>query len=166
MAILALAVFTSGCTSQNYYSGNGITFNYPASWKQLTNVSIPNSIAAVGDPKSSDNSTGNVNTNVVIQRTAIPPGTDLKQLYSATNAQYAATLPSFKILSDNTTTVDNTTAYINTHIYDINGVIRQEEAVWLAKNGNVYVILCGAPPGDFAAQQANFNIVINSFKVK
>ncbi len=166
IAILAFVVFASGCTTSNTYNANGISFNYPSSWQQLTNVTAQNSIAAVGDPKSVDNATGSPNTNVIVQRIAMPSGVDLKQLYDATYATYATSLPSFKTVSDTTMTVDGTNAYVNTHTIDINGVTKQEQAVWFVKNGNIYVILCGALPSQFAVEQSNFNMIINSFKVQ
>jgi hypothetical protein len=165
VAILALLVFASGCTSTNSYNANGISFNYPTSWQQFSS-NTTDSVVAVGDPNSKDNSTGGVNTLVVIQQAALPSGQDLKGTYDATYAQYVSSEPTYKLISESTTTVDGTTAYVNTHTIEVNGVTKQEEAVWLSKNGNIYVILCGALPGDFAAQQSNFDMVINSFKVQ
>ena len=178
IAILALVVFASGCTSSNNqtstqptvptkaYSGNGISFSYPENWTQLGQISSPNALVAFGDPKSVDNSSGNVNTLVVVQKVALPSGSTLKQVYDSTYAQFAAQDPSFKTISDTTTTVDGTTAYVNIHTVDVNGVQKQEKAVWLEKNGNVYVIQCGALPPVFDSQQANFNMIINSFKIQ
>ncbi|MGZ7067500.1 MAG: PsbP-related protein [Methanobacterium sp.] len=164
IAILALVVFASGCTSSNSYSGNGVSFNYPSSWQQLSTTSSL-AIAAVGDPNSKDSS-GLPNTYTIIQKTALPSGQDLKQAYDSNYAQFTANVPSFKTISDTTTTVDGTTAYVNTHTINSNGTTIQEEAVWLTKNGNIYVILCGALPSNFANEQSNFNMIINSFKVQ
>jgi len=165
VAILALLVFASGCTSTNSYSSNGISFNYPTSWQQLSTNGTLN-IAAVADPNSKDNSTGSANTLAIIQSEPLPSGQDVKAVYDATYSQYAASDPTYKSISDTTTTVDGVTAYVNTHTVDVDGVTKQEEAVWFSKNGNVYIILCGALPSDFAAQQDNFNMIINSFKVQ
>ncbi|HML04888.1 MAG TPA: PsbP-related protein [Methanobacterium sp.] len=166
--ILSLIVTISGCTSQkqNNYSSNGISFNYPNNWKEITNVTTQNAIVAVGDPDSADQQTKNVNTLVVVQKVALPSGSTLKQFYDSTYAQFAAQDPSFKTISDTTTTVDGTTAYINTHTVNVNGVQKEEKAVWLEKNGSVYVILCGTLPPIFDSQQANFNMIINSFKIQ
>lgn len=179
IAILALVVFASGCTTTNQtsnqtsqptvptktYAANGVSFNYPESWEELKSISTPNAIVAYGDPKSVDASTGNVNTLVIIQKVALPSGMTLKQVYDQTYAQYAASDPSFQQISDSTTTVDGTTAYVNVHKVNVSGVQKQEKAVWLEKNGNIYVILCGALPDVFNAQQANFDAIIKTFKV-
>ncbi len=163
ISVLVLIVAMSGCTSSNSYSGNGVSFNYPSEWKEL-NVSPPN-LVGVGDPNSVDNQTKNVNTVVAIQKTAIPAGQTLKQVYDTTYQEFAQTDSSFKTVSDTTMTVDGTTAYVNTHLINVDGVQKQEQAVWLLKNGYAYVILCGALPSQFSSQQANFNMIINSFKV-
>lgn len=169
IAILALVIFASGCTTggnnTSTYSGNGVSFNYPASWQQLQ-TSSQITLVSVGDPKSADNSTGSVNTLVAVQKTALPNGNSLKQVYDNTYAQFAAQEASFKTISDTTTTVDGTTAYVNTHTVDVRGVQKKEKAVWFEKNGSAYVILCGSLPADFDSQQANFDTIINSFKVQ
>jgi hypothetical protein len=178
IAILALVVFASGCTSSSNqtstqptvatkaFSGNGVSFSYPEKWQQLQQISSPNAVVAFGDPSSVDNSTGNVNTLVVVQKVAMPAGATLKQVYDSTYQQFAQQDSSFKAISDTTTTVDGTTAYVNTHTVNVDGVQKQEKAVWLEKNGNIYVILCGALPSVFESQQANFNAIINTFKVQ
>jgi len=178
VTILALVVFASGCTTsgnetQAYqptvpvknYTANGISFSYPDGWEELKSISTPNSIVAYGDPKSVDAITGNVNSLVVIQKVALPSGYTLKRTYDEMYSQYAASDPSFQQISDNTITVDGTTAYENIHKINVGGVQKQERAVWLEKGGNIYVILCGALPDAFAAQQANFDAIINTFKV-
>ncbi len=177
IAILALVVFASGCigdsntnqTSQptiptKQFSGNGISFSYPESWEQLQ-ATTPNAIVTFGDPSSVDSATNNVNTLVVIQSIPLPSGTTLKANYDATYAQYAAADSSFRQISDSTTTVDGTTAYVNTHTVNVSGVQKQEKAVWLEKNGKIYVILAGALPSAFESQQKNFDAIINTFKV-
>ena len=178
IAILALVVFASGCTNSGNqtstqptvatkaFSGSGVSFSYPENWQQLQQISSPNAIVAFGDPSSVDNSTGNVNTLVVVQKVALPSGSTLKQVYDSTYAQFAAKDSSFKTISDTTTTVDGTTAYVNTHTVNVSGVQKEEKAVWLEKNGSIYVILCGSLPNVFDSQQANFDAIINTFKVQ
>ena len=165
LSILVLIVALSGCTSTNTYNANGVSFNYPTSWQQY---SSPNTgaLVAVGDPNSKDNSTGNPTSIVVIQSIPLPSGENMKQVYDANYAQFSSSLTNYKTISENTTTVDGTTAYVNVHSFDNNGVTTQEEAVWLSKNNNIYVILCSALQSNFASQQDNFNMIINSFKVQ
>ena len=165
--LLALVVFSSGCTSQgnNTYNSNGISFNYSSNWQEIQNIQTSNAIAAVGDPDSVDNSTKNVNTLAIIQKVAMPAGATLKQVYDATYAQYAQ-YPGYQTIADKAITVNGLTGYENIHKINVNGVQKEERAVWLGKNGNIYVILCGALPGDFNSQQTKFDTVINSFQVQ
>lgn len=180
MTILALVVFASGCTtdqtsnqtsnqstvSTKSYAANGVSFNYPESWVELKSISTPNAVVAYGDPKSANASSGNYNTLMIVQKVALPSGMTLKQAYDDTYAQAAAQDSTFQQISDTTATVDGTTAYVNVHKIDVSGVQKQEKAVWLEKGGNVYVILMGALPDAFSSQQANFDAIINSFKVQ
>ncbi len=167
--ILALVIFTSGCTdTQNQntktYSANGISFNYPDSWVPAS-TSVSNAVVSFGDPKSVNASTGNVNTLLIVQKVAMPSNMTLKQAFDSNFAKVAAQNPSYQLIDNTTTTVDGTTAYINTHKINANGVQKEEKAVWIEKNGNIYVILMGTIPDAFNNQQANFDAVIKSFHV-
>ena len=177
IAILALVIFASGCTTnQNQtsnqftvptktYSANGIFFNYPDSWL-ITNTSMLNAVVSFGDPSSVDNSTRDVNTLVIIQKVAMQPGMTLKQAFDLNFAKMATQNPNFQQIADTNTTVDGTTAYVDIHKIDVNGVQKEEKAVWIGKNDKIYVILCGALPNEFDSQQANFDAIINSFHVQ
>lgn len=170
VAILALVVFTSGCTNtQNQttktYSANGISFNYPDSWVPAS-TSVTNAVISFGDPKSVNASTGNVNTLLIIQKVAMPSNMTLKQAFDSNFAKVAAQNPSYQLIDNTTITVDDTTAYVNTHKINASGVQKEEKAVWLEKNGNIYVVLMGAIPDAFSNQQANFDAIMNSFHVQ
>ena len=95
----------------------------------------------------------------------MPSGFTLKQFYDDTYAQYAQD-STFQAISNKTIKVNGLTGYENVHKSIVNGVLKEERVVWLEKNGNAYVILCGASIGDFDSQQSNFNMVINSFKIQ
>jgi hypothetical protein len=69
-------------------------------------------------------------------------------------------------ISEANITLNNNTALENTYITTSNGAQIEMMAVWFSQNGQIYVILCGAPPNNFENQQKNFNMVINSFKVQ
>lgn len=171
IAILAIIVLAFGCTdnpltvSTKIYSFNGISFNYPESWEEIKNIKTANAIVDYGDPNSVDAATGSVNTLVLIQKVPLPAGHTLKQSYDATYAQYAASNSSHQQISDKTINVNGQTAYEKTHKISAGGVTKQERVVWLEKNGIIYVILCGTLPDTFNAQQANFDAIINSFKI-
>lgn len=153
-------------TNAHNYSENGIYFEYPDSWQQLNQIDAPNALIAFGDPSSTDQLTGTVNTHVIIQKAPISSETTLKQSYDSNYAGLMTQDSSFKTISENLAKVDGTLAYVNIHTINVNGVEKQYKAVWFEKKGNIYVILCEALPDAFAAQQTKFDEIINSFKVE
>ena len=167
MAVLAVVVFSSGCINQgnNTYNFNGISFNYSGSWQEISNIKTQDALTGVGDPGSVDKPTNNVNTLVLIQKVPLPSGSTLKQFYDDTYAEYAHD-STFQTISNKTIKVNGLAGYENIHKIMVNGALKEERVIWLEKNGNAYVILCGALIGDFDGQQPNFNIVINSFKIQ
>lgn len=164
LAILIFVVGISGCINQTKsYSANGISFDYSTDWQQLS-VNSTNSIVTVGVPNSYYSS-GYPKTYVTVQKTTLPSSYTLKGAYDQIYAEYA-TVPGFTTVSDTTTTVDGATAYVNTHTYQGSDALIKEKAVWIEKNGYIYILVCSSPSSDFSNQQANFDTVINSFQVE
>lgn len=167
VAILALVVFASGCTDQTKtYSSNGITFNYPGSWQELSQVNNENGIAGVGDPSSVNSSSKLANTVVVVQKVAMPSGLTLQEAVDALITSFQSQDPNFQKISQKTITFNGATAYEIVYKMGANGVQKQEKAVIFEKNGYLYAITGSSLPNDFNNQQANFDMVINSFKVQ
>jgi hypothetical protein len=167
IAILALVIFTSGCTDDiQSYSGNGVSFNYPGSWDELSKVMNANALVGVGDPDSIDKSTNMANTVVIVQKVAMPSGYTLKQVVDATFAQIAAKDSSFQKISEKAITYNGAEAYELVYKMNVDGVQKQEKAVIFEKNGSLYGITGSSLPADFNSEQANFDMVINSFKVQ
>ncbi|MBU4534719.1 MAG: hypothetical protein KKF16_02545 [Euryarchaeota archaeon] len=177
LTIILLGVFAAGCvdsgeegTSQTTdipsqtFSGSGISFEYPEAWPSDLESETPNSLVVVGDPESQD-ANGSITTLVAIQSTTLPSGQTLKETFDATYST-AESNTNFESISQRSLTLNGVEAYENIHRINVNGVQKQERAVWLEKNGTIYVILCGALPADFDAQQKNFDLIINSFKIQ
>jgi PsbP-like protein len=170
-----MVVSASGCVSQvnqtgnqtpaKTYAQNGISFNYANNWFEVQNQA-PDTIVAVGDPKTADSQTGDVKTSVVIQKLDNPSGFTLRQLYDGNYALYATQNRSYQRISDGNLTLSGTTAYENIYKVDSNGVQKQERAVWMEKNNIIYVILCVSLPENFNKEQKNFDFIINSFQVQ
>lgn len=171
LLLVIIPIYNGNITNANTvnaknYTDNGIFFEYPQNWQQLNQIESPNALTAFGDPQSANQLTGNINTLVIIQKASLPSGSTLKQVYDSNYAEIEAHDSSFKTISESLKRVDGTVAHVNTHTVNVNGVLKQEKAVWLEKNGNIYVILCGALPDTFDAQQTNFDMIINSFQVQ
>ena len=155
---------TGNNTSNNTktYSGDEFTFNYPANWQIITSQA-QNSTVAVGDPNSAD-SNGNAQVNVVIQKAILPSDMTLQDYYNAVYAQFSNQSLGYKPISDGSIDVNGRPALEN--VYKINsGIQKQERAVWLQNNNVIYIILCSAPVYDYSNYQANFDTIVNSFKL-
>jgi hypothetical protein len=174
LILISSVILASGCTTSGnqtsgniqdktkIYSGEEITFEYPKGWETIASQGR-DSIVAVGDPNSADGN-GKTQINVVIQKTVKPQNSTFKDYYNATYAQFASQNMGFIPVSDGTLALNGVTAYEN--IYKINsGGQKQERAIWILKNNRIYIILCSAPVSEFNNQQANFDTIINSFKL-
>lgn len=179
IALLAIVIAASGCTDTGNqtanqtksnvptktYQNDQLSFEYPETWVEVNASSTPSVVVAVGDPKSAD-SNGNINTLTAIQKAPLPSGSTLKDTFDATYQNFAQTETTYKMVSEGSITVNGISGYENIHTIDVKGVTKKERAVWLEKNGTIYVILCGALPANFDTANADFNVIINSFKIK
>lgn len=166
--MLCSVVLVSGCVTDNKqnnetqtYSQNNISFNYPGGWA-TANPTAPNSIAAVADPNSVQS--GSPTTVVLIQKPNATAGSNLSDVYASNYATFFNNTE-YQRVSEGNITVNGANALEN--VYTTNSTNpKQYRAVWLDENGTIYVILCIANQSDYKDQQANFNLIINSFKVQ
>lgn len=167
LSVQASAVLAadSGSKAAKYYSGNGISFSYNGTWGilDIKNKSAE-TIVAVGDPNSVDPGTKNVETYALIQKTKIPTNYTLSSFFAAVVAQWALK-PGYELVLDRPITVNGTTYYENIHMENATGTERKVKAVWLENEGMAYIIVCTALSGDFDENKANFDMIVNSFKV-
>ena len=167
LGILILVVFASGCTSSNTYNANGISFDYPSNWTELSKDQVTSAsggnvtaIAAVADPNSIQNK--NYQTLVIIQsiNTALSLNeavTAFKSLIQSTGGQ---------VVSEKSITVDGVSSKELIYTITVSGVAKKERLVIVPKNNKVYAIIGSASTADFNGQQANFDLIINSFKIQ
>lgn len=169
LLVISLVIFTSGCTSNNNseinqtqtFSQNGVFFEYPGNWVVATSQAN-DTIVSVADPNSINAITGYADTSVTIQQRTLT-GT----LYSMYEENYDIlfTNESYQRVFESNITLDDSQAYENIYQVDENGVLKQQRAVWLEKNNQVYVILCSALVNQFEKEKQNFNLIINTFRV-
>lgn len=167
LGILILVVFASGCTSSNTYNANGISFDYPSNWTELSKDQVTSAsggnvtvIAAVADPNSIQNN--NYQTLVIVQsiNTALSLNeavTAFKSLIQSTGGQ---------VVSEKSITVDGVSSKELIYTITVSGVAKKERLVIVPKNNKVYSIIGSASTADFNGQQANFDLIINSFKIQ
>lgn len=145
------------------YATNGISFKYPPNWQE-GNKTGQYIIAYVKDPKlnSSDGKPGAVVE--IMKKTS--DGIPLKRFYDDVKAE-ASNVQGYGVMSDTTTTIDNVTAYEFTSRAMDSNIEEQFRIVLFEKNGFVYMIACGTrSPTYLRDEEANFNMIINSFKVQ
>ncbi len=167
--ILAV-LMASGCITNdksnatNTYAQNNVTFTYPGSWA-VANTTSPDAVAAVADPKSVIPKTDSPTTLVVIQKSPLPKGSNLRKAYDDNYANFFNNTGYQKVSEANITT-DKLKAFENVYTSSSGGVEKQFRVVWLQNNLNIYIILCSAKKEDFESQQTNFDLIINSFRAQ
>lgn len=171
IAFVSLIIFISGCTGDSNktnetktYSQNNISFEYPASWSIATNRA-PNATVSVADPKSLDSQTGYANTVFTIQKIAIPSGSNLNSVYNE-NYEVMFNNTSYQRIFEGNTTVNGENLYENRYYVIENGVQKEQRALWLQRDRNIYVILMSALATDFEKEKPLFDIILNSLRIQ
>ncbi|MCC7560993.1 MAG: hypothetical protein KO318_11300 [Methanobacterium sp.] len=162
IAISSLTIYTA--LTPHTYSSNGIYFNYPGTWNEITpnpvngtNVSTNSNIVVVGDPNSADN--GNI---IVLVQKINKTGT----LDEVAEASKTHLLEDWKgaMLSDDIITVDGRQAHDIIWVTD-SKTNKKERMVIFDKNDMVYCIILGGSASAFDAQKKNFDLIVYSFRV-
>jgi hypothetical protein len=164
IAIIALVVAASGCTSQNgnnttatkAYSNNNISFNYPSNWEVISENSSDNgTVVAVGDADIQQNNTvkGNGVTIIKLPNTANNTAdlNTLKTQFASLNG------------TNSTVTIAGVTANETTISTKVNNVTAQIKFISFEKNNFLYLIQYATIASDFQTQNGLFDIVTKSF---
>jgi predicted neuraminidase len=167
---MGVVIFSSGCTNNVYktYNSNGISFNYPSGWSELSpdklNVKVQGNtqvLASVVDPASIQNN----NYQILAFFQQVTTTTSLADSIAANKADIQAA--GGQVISEKDSTINGLAA--KDMVYTIttpSGVAKKERLVALQDGSNLYYIICSAPTSDFDAQQSNFDLIVNSFKVE
>jgi hypothetical protein len=166
VAIIALVVMASGCTSNQTgnnstatktYSANGVSFNYPSNWVIINETSNANVTAvALGDAvfKQNNGTQGNGVTIIRLPQTnnSSDELASLKSSFSSFNA------------TNNTITVAGVTANETTFNASSNNVTAQLKLIDFQKNNFVYIFQYVTVNSDFQTQQQLFDTITKSFQ--
>jgi hypothetical protein len=164
-------IFVSGCIIDNKsddgntteiqtISKEGILVKYPANWV-VSKSSSNDSILSLSDSKSIDSSgIGQVNVNIERQKLEIPLDSFVNKTYTVLSMN-----SSFKLIYSGEINLhgNNVTEYFYTS--EINGTLREHQAIWMENGGYVYVILCSAPQDKFESNKEIFNYIIDNFRI-
>jgi hypothetical protein len=170
IAIVALVVAASGCTSQNgnnttsnstsanTYSNNNISFSYPSSWSLISENSSENgTVVAVGDDDIQKNNTTTGNGAVIFKLPSNENNTsDLNTLKSE-----VATLNG----TNSTVTIAGVTANETTFNTTSDNITGQIRLIDFTKNNYLYFIQYTTLSSDFQTQSGLFDIITKSFNV-
>jgi len=175
MFLIASLIFSSGCTNNlnqtsnltpptanNTFQGSGVTFDYPADWKE-TNKTGKYVIAHIIDPKakSDDKKPGTVVEISKKESSGIP----LERFYDEVKSG-ASNVAGYQLLSERSYKVDNVTAYEFTSKATDKNVEEQYRVVLLEKKGFIYMIACGTRSPTYQGDKSqSFDMIINSFQI-
>lgn len=160
-SILVLVIAMSGCTNYNTYNGSSISFGYPNGWYEAPgqgNVSVFDFsvpvIVTIGDNTNKE-------TGVLVLS-----GNNVVSCNISTEAVKNEILKYGSLISESNLTKDNINLHefvYNTTLHD--GTVKKEKIILYEKNNNIFILIFTALPQDFDNQQANFQMIQNSFKV-
>ena len=166
IAIVALVVMASGCTSQNgnnttatkAYSANGISFNYPANWTVTNDTTNNNTtLIALGDVDFNQTN-GTKGNGVSILK--VPQTNNSSAELASIKTQFA----SFNG-TNTTTTIAGVTANQTTFNATANNVTAQLRFIDFQKNNFVYFIQYITVSSNFENQQQLFDTITKSLQV-
>lgn len=162
MVVLVSGCINDGKTNQtNNFTKSGIFFQYPSSWG-VAKVNSTGGIAAVGDPTTIVNE--KPTTSVIIQKYNNTNHYNLQTAYEQNYLKFFNNTGKTKVSVGNFT-LNNAQAYETVYTSSESGLKKKYRAVWLQEGGNIYVILGSAKVEDYDGQNANFDLVINTFRL-
>jgi hypothetical protein len=152
LAIMGL-LFVTGCLTplSEHFSGGGVSFNYPSSWR----VSTPgnqSAIATISDPEETS-------ISVIVAKQNAQAGYSAQQIQdNLVNAMS----PTRIVTATSACSIIGTPAY-ETYFISQDLEVRLTSVL---SGGLVYTITSSAIPDVFIKNQTNFDIVVNSFQIQ
>ncbi|MDI6644684.1 MAG: PsbP-related protein [Methanobacteriaceae archaeon] len=174
IALLSAVVLASGCVDNGNQTTNqtsgiatktytndtaGYSFEYPENWQQMpANVTGD----AVG---FRDESTG---TNLIVSTlsTTQPTDEELTTFLTQLESQYGAQFEGFDKVSSNTVTINGVKGIEIIFKSTSSGEQIQQRQVILFKDNVAYFLTFTAKASEYAKESANFDAVVNSFKIQ
>ncbi len=172
LAIVCLMAAGAACQtgggSAGHIETDEIAFDYPGGWQPPSYQGGHNpefdadELVAVAD-MSTSTPWERYTTSVEVMMREIPGGSSLTDVYD----QVYAAMPSVRgPITEGTLTVDGVTAYERIYEHPRGEPWYRIRDIWLERNGRIYILSCRATPGRFDATQAEFDVIIASFRVR
>ena len=151
------------------YSGNGVTFNYPASWKSISNLTSPsrwgygNPFVAFYQPIGGNGSSKYIETYFYIKQKDVGSLDEMLSNYRSDIASIGQTE-----ISERNITVNGMKAVQLFKTWRTGNIQYKAMTVHIeaVKGSKYYRIGCVVPASEYNATLPKFQMVVNSFKLK
>ncbi len=172
--VLVATLFTAACSlcplcgvlglgggpgPDKHWESEKFSFDYPRGWRTLAEIWGQHADIGVADP-GTRTPWEKYLTSVKIEMRELPEGSTLEGVFKETDPEAE------REISQGTTTVDGVVAYERVYEKFHGEPLRKIREVWLEKEGTIYIIRCWSTPGHFDEAQADFDLIIGSFRVK
>jgi hypothetical protein len=149
--------------STSTFSGYNLSFNFPSNWNVNTNNDDGLIITITPEQSNSDN-------DPFLEVILAPNPKGMTDQDAIDAVLDSSSYPnSWHQISNKTLSIDNNTAYENIFTVDDKADFSENmtlEQINIIKNGTTYTFMLQAPVNDFNNEETNFNIMINSIKIK
>jgi len=159
--MVSISGCVSGEQSTKHYNSNGVSFDYPASWKEM-NDQFPDEIETESKILVRIVDAGNVNAEFCIEKHPLSTGENLESLHNM--SLDAIKRADYQLLDSKETEIDGVKAYEVNFKADVRHVHLQQKEIWCVYNDSVYTLSCSAAPEEFGWYQKDFNGILQSFK--
>jgi hypothetical protein len=181
--ILIMVVFASGCTNQketqaaNYYNSSSVFFNYPDTWDVARSIEIAGAeVVIVTDPTASkfinesssreDLESLNLTNGTVFMYIMIPKTPDTNLNSTVTEVLQRLTQKGGKITKITNTNVSGIVANETSLIRTSEGATSEGKIIAFERNDNIYALILITAGNTYESQKKNFDLILNSFKLK
>jgi len=163
IAIVALVVMASGCTSQNgntttskAYSANGISFNYPSDWSVINQTSSQNLTGVILGDVTYNQSNGTNGNGLIILK--IPQTTN-------TSSEVSNIKKQFTNGTNSTIIISGVNANLTALNASANNITAQFKFVDFSKNNSTYLLQYTTVSNGTVTPGTIFDNIIKSFQV-
>lgn len=139
---------------------NGVSIKFPSDWG-LSKASSNCSLIALAKLDSID-SNGVGQVNIIIEKK--PFEGDFNNFVNHSYTAMSKT-GNFTFASSGEVAVGSYKGLIYEYTSDINGSVKQHQAIWINHNNEAYVILYSAPIDQFQGNLKVFDYVVHNFKI-
>lgn len=141
-------------------SENGVSIIVPADWSKASSQSNESILAVANSTSKDSNGFNDINVNI-----------EKKDISGSLESEFNSNYKSLSYNTDyqilftgNVSGIGGQDGMEADYTSNVDGVSKQHKAIWVEKDGSVYVILCSAPQTVFSNQEKIFNSIINTFQ--